>query len=226
MKRDKHSRWAPEHPNRDIPATRFWNSIDRDAFESALSGSDKYATFLQTLHDPQYSRCSFPTLLRKFNISLHEAQTLYTDHMRHMGLLAMSSQLPAIMADVAEDAKNRIETCPRCDGLKSVPSQHGETIRDCPTCKGTGEIRRTGNEHARDLVFESMKLIRQRGPLVTIAQNIGIDGMDGRMESLLKLTRSITMDLPVQNLPPPGETEQGHTDIIKYGEQANCFTRK
>jgi hypothetical protein len=225
MKRDKHSRPTPEHANRDIPAVRFWDKVDRDAFESALSGNDKYATFLQALHDPQYSRCSFPALLRKFNISLHEAQTLYSDHMRHMGLLAMSSQLPAIMADVAEDAKDTMETCPRCDGLKTVPYGQTET-RKCPACKGTGETRSMGNEHARELVFESMKLIRQRGPLVAIAQNIAIDGLDGRMESLLNRTRSIVLETSVNGAATSGDTESGHLDIIKYGEQANCFTRK
>src|SRR5438093_9815122 len=107
----------------------------------------------------------------------------YTDHQRHLGLLAMSSQLPAIMADVAEDAKDTMETCPRCDGLKSIPYREAETLRECPACKGTGEIRRIGDPHARDLVFESMKLIRQRGPLVAVAQNIGADGLDSRMES-------------------------------------------
>jgi hypothetical protein len=225
MKRDKHSRRIPEQANRDIPAIRFWDKVDRDTFESALSGNDKYATFLQALHDPQYSRCSFPALLRKFNISLHEAQTLYSDHMRHMGLLAMSSQLPAIMADVAEDAKDRMEPCPRCDGLKTVPHGQAES-RKCPTCKGSGEVRRIGNEHARDLVFESMKLIRQRGPLVAIAQNIGIDGLDGRMESLLNRTRSIVLEGPVKSRDDSGDRESGHLDIIQFGEQTNCFTRK
>jgi hypothetical protein len=95
MKRDKHSRPTPDQPHRDIPDRRFWNAVDRENFELALASDDKYTSFLAALHDPNYSRCSFPALLRKFNISLHEAQTLYTDHMRHMGLLAMSSQLPA-----------------------------------------------------------------------------------------------------------------------------------
>src|SRR5262249_54281794 len=94
--------------HRDIPALRFWDTIDREQFELALSDhdkNDKYATFLQALSDPTYARCSFPTLLRKFNISLHEAQSIYTDHMRHMALLQMSSQLPEVIADVTEDAR-------------------------------------------------------------------------------------------------------------------------
>src|SRR5262249_62067648 len=97
MRRDKHLRATPDSSHRDIPALRFWDTIDRDQFELALSDHDKYATFLQALSDPTYARCSFPRLLRKFNISLHEAQALYTDHTRHMALLQMSSQLPQMM---------------------------------------------------------------------------------------------------------------------------------
>src|SRR3989442_13262480 len=104
MRRDKHSRSTPDQSHRDVPALRFWNAIDRDAFELGLRGNDKYATFLRALRDPHYSRCSFPTLLRKFNISLHEAQCLYTDHMRHLALLLMSTHLPQIMEEVAADA--------------------------------------------------------------------------------------------------------------------------
>src|SRR5215813_12624666 len=143
MRRDKHSRRTPEHANRDVPAVRFWKSIDREAFESALSGSDKYTTFLQALHNPHYSRCSFPTLLRKFNISLHEAQSLYTDHMRYWGLLQMSNQLPQIMADVAEDARSHMQACPRCEGEKFIESTRGDSKgpKSCPDCNGSGTVR-------------------------------------------------------------------------------------
>src|SRR5262245_47966609 len=134
MKRDKHFRPTPDSSHRDIPALRFWDTIDRSQFELALSDNDKYATFLQALADPTYARCSFPTLLRKFNISLHEAQALYTDHMRHMALLQMSSQLPQVIADVTEDAKSHMRTCPRCDGEKVIEFTRGNkrVSKKCP----------------------------------------------------------------------------------------------
>ena len=199
MKRDKHLRPTPDQSHRDIPALRFWDTIDREQFELALSENDKYAAFLGALHDPNYSRCSFPTLLRKFNISLHEAQALYTDHMRYQGLLRMSSQLPQVMADVAEDAKSRMRVCPRCDGEKVVEPTRGNKRgrRVCPDCKGTGEIRMIGDRHARDLVFESMKLTGQKGPLVSINQDFRSGGtdpsLDMRMETLLKMSQRIVL---------------------------------
>ena len=202
MKRDKHLRPTPNQSHRDIPALRFWDTIDRDQFELALSDNaknDKYASFLQALSDPTYARCSFPTLLRKFNISLHEAQTIYTDHMRHMALLQMCSQLPQVVADVTEDAKNHIHACPRCDGEKVVVFTRGNksTRKKCPECRGTGEVRVSGDKHARDLVFESMKLTGQKSPLVTMEQNFVSAGgdmmLDNNMEKLLSLSAALTM---------------------------------
>src|SRR5262249_9808603 len=146
-----------------------------------------------------YARCSFPTLLRKFNISLHEAQTLYTDHVRHMALLQMCSQLPEVIADVAEDAKSHMRACPRCDGEKVVVSTRGNTKarKKCPECRGTGEVRMIGDKHARDLVFESMKLTGQKSPLVTMEQNFVSGGgdmmLDHNMERLLSLSAALTM---------------------------------
>jgi hypothetical protein len=212
--------------HRDIPALRFWDNIDREQFELALTSNDKYDAFLRALHDPHYSRCSFPTLLRKFNISLHEAQSIYTDQMRHMGLLAMSSQLPEIMADVAEDARTHVQSCPRCDGDKFVASTGDDrrVPKPCPNCTGSGTVRVIGDKHARDLVFESMKLTRQRGPLVAIQQNIGVagDGLDARLESVLKMTQAIVMgersDRHVSGA--DDETELGQIDIV------NALTRR
>src|SRR5215510_3480265 len=205
MKRDKHFRPAPNQSHRDIPALRFWDTIDRNQFELALSDNDKndkYAAFLQALSDPTYARCSFPTLLRKFNISLHEAQTLYTDHMRHMGLLLLSSQLPEVMTDVAEDAKSYMKTCPRCDGDKVVVFTRGnkKARKTCPECRGTGEVRMIGDKHARDLVFESVGLTKKQGPLFAMQQNFitGSDDMtlNPRMEEMLRLSATLAVAPP------------------------------
>src|SRR5262245_17439609 len=202
MRRDKHLRPTPDQSHRDIPALRFWDAIDRDQFELALSDrakNDKYAAFLQALSDPNYLRCSFPTLLRKFNISVHEAQTIYTDHMRHMALLQMCSQLPQVVADVTEDAKSHMHACPRCDGEKVVvfTRANKKARKKCPECKGTGEVRMSGDKHARDLVFESMKLTGQKSPLVAMQQNFVSGGrdmmLDNNIEKVLSLSAALTM---------------------------------
>jgi len=234
MKRDKHLRQTPDSAHRDIPAHRFWNSVDRDQFELALSDhdkNDKYAAFLQALSDPTYARCSFPTLLRRFNISLHEAQTIYTDHMRHMALLQMCSQLPQVVADVTEDAKSHMHACPRCDGEKVVvfTRVNKSTRKKCPECKGSGEVRVTGDKHARDLVFESMKLTGQKSPLVAMQQNFVSDGrdmmLDNNMEKLLSLSAALTMgrrSIEPDSVLDPNSLSEPVSDVTSVSTDADA----
>src|SRR5262249_54480225 len=69
--------------------------------------------------------------------------------------------------------------------------------KKCPECKGSGEVRMSGDKHARDLVFESMKLTGQKSPLVAMQQNFVSGGsdmmLDNNMEKLLSLTAALTM---------------------------------
>ena len=197
MKQDKHrpsGRLMSDNPAFDMPALRFWEFVDRDEIEVAmLDHPEKFEHFLAMLHEPAYARCSVPYIMRKANVSLHELQVLYTDHKRQLGLMKMSCDLPQVMADVTEDAKSKLGLCPRCDGTKVVGK--GKKERPCPLCEGVGQVKTIGDKHARDLVFESMGLVKQPGgPLIAIQQNIGaVGGLDARIEDLLKLTQSITM---------------------------------
>ena len=55
-----------------------------------------------------------------------------------------------------------------------------------------------GDKHARDLVFESMKLTGQKSPLVAMQQNFVSGGgrdmmLDNNMEKLLTLSAALTM---------------------------------
>lgn len=195
-KHDKHGRELPNNPAADVPMRRFRENIDPDKLELFLGENEKYQLFLHALHDPTHAHLTFATICRKFSISLHELQTLYTDGMRHLGLLEMAANLPQVMVDVSEDAKSRMEHCPRCDGEGVVwfGSEANRQSKSCPQCRGTKEVRVSGDKHARDLVFESMKLTAQKGPLVAIQQNFGGgDGLDARMEGMLKMTQQITV---------------------------------
>ena len=54
-----------------------------------------------------------------------------------------------------------------------------------------------GDKHARDLVFESMKLTGQKSPLLAMQQNFVTTGgdmmLDNNMEKLLSLSAALTM---------------------------------
>ena len=200
MVKDRKGRVMPINPVRDLAVRRFFSTVNAEHFEMFLreQADDKFAAFVAALNDPAYGNANFNEVMREFNITLHEVQTIYTDGKRHMALLNMSEALPAIASDVAGDAQTKLAVCPRCDGLKQIIEGEPPIVRDCPVCKAAGEVRVPGDKHARDLVFESMKLINQKGgPLVAIQQNFGADaGLDSDMEATLKLTQSITAGDP------------------------------
>lgn len=195
--KDRVGRQMPVDPILDLPMKRFYEGVDMDKLKFFLSeNGDKFETLLAALQDPAFVTLSFAAIARKCRVTLHDLQLLYSDGMRQLGLLQMSTVLPQVMMDVASDALSRQVVCPRCDGLKIsvIRNKDGQITdeRPCPACKGEGEVRVTGDKHARDLVFESMKLTNQGGPLVAIQQNIG-SALDSSMESMMKLTQSITI---------------------------------
>ena len=194
---DKHGRPLPAKAKMDIPVQKFYAEIDHDKLDFFLSEHDKYAPFLAALHSKEYATHSFAKIMEKFNISLHELNVLYQDGSRNIGLFSMSNHLPKIMEDVAIDAESKMVSCPRCDGDGAVIGSD-DALKVCPECRGAKEIRQIGDKHARDVVFETMKLTSVKGPMVAIQNNQfamgkGGSGLDSSMEDMLRLTQSVTM---------------------------------
>lgn len=191
--RDHYGRKVPAIASRDTAVKRFAKSVDMDALKMFVDEQEvpKYQTLMAMMGDPAYRGLTFATLLRKAQISLQDIQGIYSDGMRHMGLLRMMNHLPSIMEDVAEDARSTMVPCSRCDSIGVVPLSDKET-RPCPSCHGERYVRQSGDKHARDLVFESAKLTGQKVPLVAIQNNFDMD--NARMETMLKRTRQITLE--------------------------------
>ena len=185
---------------------RFEEAVDRHQLAEFVQEKDdpRFMTLFGMMVDPAYRRHSFPTLLRKAGISFMEIQQVYADGQRHLGLMSMMRYLPEVMTDVALDAKNSTQPCPRCDAMGIVPmnaplgAKEGvaPATRACPLCKGSKEIERMGDKHARELLFETAKLTKQSGPLVAVQTNVNIG--DSRIEAMLKKTRSIILPEPKQ----------------------------
>jgi hypothetical protein len=77
-----------------------------------------------------------------------------------------------------------------------IPGTDGED-KTCPECRGVKTQRKIGDKHARDLIYESMGLTAQKGPLVAIQNNqfagVGSGGLNSSMEDMLRTTQTITM---------------------------------
>ena len=68
-------------------------------------------------------------------------------------ILLVFAIAPAIMEDVALDARSRMETCKGCQGEGTV------NTRRCPQCEGEGLTRVPGDHQSRKLLFQTLGLI-------------------------------------------------------------------
>ena len=206
MLQDAHGRHISANISDDIPIRRFRDAVNFPALLDVLETNEKYDAIIVELKKST-GKSRLPSLCRKHGVTLHELQMLYTDHMRHLGLLGAANNLPRIIEDVASDALNKLVLCGRCEGSGELityeEDDEGEKVevsrRACPTCEGVGRIVEMGDKHARELVFESMKLTGQKAPLVAIQQNIGGNGLDAAMEQTLKMTQGITLN-PIERV--------------------------
>ncbi len=107
---------------------------------------------------------------------------------------------------MAEDARSTSVECERCEGEGKIPidpkkteavqvSASGElslppTHKECPSCAGSGKIRKVGNKHARDLMFQSAGLTGKMQLQIGSQITLGGD-MDAGIEQTLKITQGI-----------------------------------
>src|SRR5262245_5564957 len=139
-----------------------------------------------------------PLVCRRFGISLQDLVDVWKEYNRLVGLMYMATQLPQIMADVTNNAKNRDVVCPRCDGLKKVRDREAKS-RICPVCKGEGRVTVPGDPHAIELVFEVLRVIGRKAPAIRIEQNDRVESM----EELLRMTQKIVMREPPADTTDP-----------------------
>lgn len=188
-KTDKHGREMSVRPVNDRAVARFVEHADVALLLDVLSGDDKYKLFLAAMHDPAQSNLSFSALMRRYNVSLHELQSIYIDAQRQIALLKMSNKLPKVLEDIASDAESKIIACARCDGIGTIPSgKRGK--RTCPACNGNRRVRAPGDGTARQQMLETMKLVGRSSTNFVVNQNFG---SAGELESELGLTQSIVM---------------------------------
>jgi hypothetical protein len=150
-------------------------------------------------------------MARECNVTFKELAAIVKEHKTAEGQIRLAMRIPQVMEDVAADALNTTEFCPKCQGVGTIVDQTKPPAKldeddpraealpvpiTCPQCKGAGEIKKSGDQFARKLVFESAGLIGGRGPLVAIQNNTLNAGDSDDVESILKLTRRQPAQLP------------------------------
>lgn len=121
----------------------------------AQSLSPKMQNFFLDLAHPEAKQFSISELARHHKITSIELAQIFRDFNHSKGMLNMMAELPEVSKDIANDAKSKRVTCPRCDGFGEIDKRDGSTMK-CPECRGRGLIRKAGDLAARKLVFEAV----------------------------------------------------------------------
>ncbi len=155
----KHRKPVRRSPARkDTLMRRFASTVSNEELGGMLahSGDQRACRALEMLLDPAYRNHTLAKICGKVGLSQMDILDLFRRYKLDMGIVAMSQRAPAIMADVAEDAKSRMEACKRCHGTGTVKDKSTEEMSHCPHCAGEGQVRVPGDHRARKIFFEVM----------------------------------------------------------------------
>lgn len=188
-------------PRKDTVFRRLEASLSKEEWEVVLGGqTDERFQFLWRQFCTPGNKASLPVLAKQAGLTYPQVLKAITQHRIDQGLLRMSSHVPQVLEDVAVDSQSRTVTCPTCrnkvriEGLSVTavmetfvePETKAKGLRQklddegrpewelCLTCDGAGTLRKTGDPDARKLMFETLKLTGQKGPLV--AQQFNMPG--------------------------------------------------
>ena len=136
---------------------RLGENITRDEMVGALySSTDERAVrLLQMMGDPAFANFSLGKLCQRVGLTSIDLLNAFRNFQLLRGIIEMSRVAPEVMANVAEDARSRMEICKGCQGKGMI------NARRCPQCQGEGQVRVPGNYRARKLMFQTLGLIER-----------------------------------------------------------------
>lgn len=215
-------------PRADKIFRRLESSVPREELIAAMDSTpDERANQLMLrLLDPAFRKHSLPKLAKDVGLTYPQVLHYITKYRLDQGLLNMSAHVPKVMEDVAIDSKSKEVTCPNCEGSKVVavteivedPDTKKKVVlqrlddegrgvwKKCLVCDGAGTIRQVGDADSRKLLFETLKLTGQRGPLVAIQNNAnGVGTMEEDVASARRLLDVVDAQVVVEA--PNGEAK-------------------
>jgi len=136
---------------------RLATTLSQDELVGALhsSADERAVRLLQMMGDPAFAQFSLGKLCQRVGLTSIDLLNAFRNYQLLRGIIEMSRVAPEIMADVAEDARSRMETCKGCQGEGMI------NTRRCPQCEGEGVARVPGDYRARKLMFQTLRLIEK-----------------------------------------------------------------
>lgn len=160
----KHRKPVRRSPARKDPLMRrFASTVSKEELGGMLahSGDERAQRALEMLLDPAYSRFTLAKLCQRLGLSTLDLLELFRRHKLDMGIIEMSRRAPAIMEDVARDAESRMEACRECAGTGMAKDKSTGEKSHCLHCSGEGQVRVPGDYRARNLMFQTLGLIKK-----------------------------------------------------------------
>lgn len=162
----------------------LWKILDskiggRDGLlASALASSNpKAAELTAMLLDKAYRRHGTKILAQKAGLSASEVVDMFRDRKWLEAALTLHEQLPAIVADAAEDARASMVPCSECKAQPQTPP--------CYVCKGKGEVRRPGDKDKLKFVGEATGMVKRDQPSMQTNVQVNVSG-GASFEDLMK----------------------------------------
>jgi hypothetical protein len=216
-------------PRKDKIFRRLEKSLSREELQLAVAASPNEKAELLLLHmtDPALRTMSLPTMAKRCGLRYADVLKLIRDYRLDQGLLKMTEHVPRVMEDIAVDAQSQVVKCPSCSGMGELWKYDKEenpiegSNKVCVTCDGTGKLRKIGDADARKLMFETLKLTGQRGPLVAQQFNMGsagsvedvVDVVEGALAAPIEAIEAEVTDEPDRTAPgPEGNEPAAQTD--------------
>lgn len=160
---------------------KIYESIPQEEIIEALQHSKHQGAvkLLEILHDPGFDNMSFALKCREAGIyPEHVWREVIALH-KLDGDIRVARRIPQIMESIAEEAAPRVQQCPKCRGIGSLPPKKNSDERDeCPVCGGQGSLIIPADTDARKLALEAIGVIGQKGPLID-ARSVSISGGGG-----------------------------------------------
>lgn len=188
---------AATRAKNDKPLRNFFECVDPEKLQLFLAsktnkgGESKYTLLASALADPAEAHKSPMLLCRQAGVSFYDLVEGYVDFNVALGHLAMVDDIPRMMRENVQDALPTEDVCPRCDGLKRVPSLDDPAKkRRCPKCNSIGKVRVSGNIEAKRLASQQLGLIDKKVPLVAQQFNLASGGVP-TVEQMIDVRDSI-----------------------------------
>lgn len=148
----------------------------------------RFKVLRATLMDKRYKGVPLVDLCTASGVEMIDLERSWIDYNRSRGLIRMATQLPEVMEDIAIDSRTVVVKCKNCEGLGRIESQ--PNFPECPICDGSGKVRKIGDRHSRDLLFDTMKLTTKE-PLVNIQNTFSLENIVGDASKILRSTSEI-----------------------------------